>query len=54
MLYEVITPRGAGKLLERTIIIANTSNMPVAAREALELRDGDAKRFGGKGVRRAA
>lgn len=27
-------PRGAGKLLERTIIIANTSNMPVAAREA--------------------
>ncbi len=31
---ELIDPRTGKKLIERTIIIANTSNMPVAAREA--------------------
>ncbi|MDR2822467.1 MAG: V-type ATP synthase subunit A [Acholeplasmatales bacterium] len=31
---ELIDPRTKMKLLERTILIANTSNMPVAAREA--------------------
>ena len=31
---EVVDPRTGHKLMERTIIICNTSNMPVAAREA--------------------
>ncbi|RMG24788.1 MAG: V-type ATP synthase subunit A [Bacteroidetes bacterium] len=31
---ELEDPRTGGKLMDRTIIIANTSNMPVAAREA--------------------
>jgi V/A-type H+-transporting ATPase subunit A len=31
---ELIDPRSGGPLLERTVLIANTSNMPVAAREA--------------------
>lgn len=31
---ELIDPRTGRKLLERTVLIANTSNMPVAAREA--------------------
>ena len=31
---ELIDPHTGRKLMERTIIIANTSNMPVAAREA--------------------
>jgi len=31
---EIIDPRTGRKLMERTTIIANTSNMPVAAREA--------------------
>jgi V/A-type H+-transporting ATPase subunit A len=31
---ELIDPRSGKKLLERTVLIANTSNMPVAAREA--------------------
>lgn len=31
---ELDDPHSGGKLMERTIIIANTSNMPVAAREA--------------------
>ncbi len=31
---ELDDPRGGGKLIERTVLIANTSNMPVAAREA--------------------
>ncbi len=31
---ELDDPHTSGKLMERTIIIANTSNMPVAAREA--------------------
>jgi V/A-type H+/Na+-transporting ATPase subunit A len=31
---ELDDPHSKGKLMERTIIIANTSNMPVAAREA--------------------
>jgi len=31
---ELIDPRSGRKLMERTTIIANTSNMPVAAREA--------------------
>lgn len=31
---ELIDPHTGNKLMERTIIIANTSNMPVAAREA--------------------
>lgn len=31
---ELIDPRSGKKLTERTILIANTSNMPVAAREA--------------------
>jgi V/A-type H+-transporting ATPase subunit A len=31
---ELQDPRGGGALLERTVLIANTSNMPVAAREA--------------------
>ena len=29
-----MNPGGGGKLMERTIVLANTSNMPVAAREA--------------------
>ena len=29
-----IDPRTGGPLMERTVLIANTSNMPVAAREA--------------------
>ncbi len=33
-LPELIDPRTGRKLMERTVIIANTSNMPVAAREA--------------------
>ena len=31
---ELVDPRTGHKLMERTIIICNTSNMPVAAREA--------------------
>jgi V/A-type H+-transporting ATPase subunit A len=31
---ELVDPRTGKKLMERTIIVANTSNMPVAAREA--------------------
>jgi len=31
---ELEDPRTGGKLVERTVLIANTSNMPVAAREA--------------------
>ncbi len=31
---ELVDPRTGRKLMERTVIIANTSNMPVAAREA--------------------
>jgi V/A-type H+-transporting ATPase subunit A len=31
---ELIDPRSGAPLIERTVIIANTSNMPVAAREA--------------------
>ena len=31
---ELEDPRTGGKLIERTVLIANTSNMPVAAREA--------------------
>ncbi len=31
---ELDDPRGGGKLIDRTVLIANTSNMPVAAREA--------------------
>jgi V/A-type H+-transporting ATPase subunit A len=31
---ELVDPRTGGPLLERTVLIANTSNMPVAAREA--------------------
>lgn len=31
---ELIDPRTGARLMERTILIANTSNMPVAAREA--------------------
>jgi V/A-type H+-transporting ATPase subunit A len=31
---ELIDPRTGGALMDRTILIANTSNMPVAAREA--------------------
>src|SRR3972149_3127041 len=31
---ELEDPRTGRKLMERTVIIANTSNMPVAAREA--------------------
>jgi len=31
---ELVDPRNGHKLMERTIIICNTSNMPVAAREA--------------------
>ncbi len=31
---ELVDPRSGRKLMERTIIICNTSNMPVAAREA--------------------
>ena len=31
---ELVDPHTGRKLMERTIIIANTSNMPVAAREA--------------------
>ncbi|MBZ0249288.1 MAG: V-type ATP synthase subunit A, partial [Burkholderiales bacterium] len=33
-LPELVDPRSNRKLMERTVIIANTSNMPVAAREA--------------------
>ena len=33
-LPELDDPRTGGKLIERTVLIANTSNMPVAAREA--------------------
>ncbi|HQY47917.1 MAG TPA: V-type ATP synthase subunit A, partial [Usitatibacteraceae bacterium] len=33
-LPELVDPRTNRKLMERTVIIANTSNMPVAAREA--------------------
>jgi len=33
-LPELVDPRTGRKLMERTVIIANTSNMPVAAREA--------------------
>jgi V/A-type H+-transporting ATPase subunit A len=33
-LVELVDPRTGGALLERTIILANTSNMPVMAREA--------------------
>ncbi len=32
---ELIDPRTNKPLLERTVLIANTSNMPVAAREAV-------------------
>ena len=31
---ELVDPRTGGRLMDRTILIANTSNMPVAAREA--------------------
>jgi len=31
---EIADPRGGASLMDRTILIANTSNMPVAAREA--------------------
>ncbi len=31
---ELVDPRSGASLMERTVIIANTSNMPVAAREA--------------------
>lgn len=31
---ELVDPKSSHKLIERTILIANTSNMPVAAREA--------------------
>ena len=31
---ELEDPRTGAKLMDRTILIANTSNMPVAAREA--------------------
>jgi V/A-type H+-transporting ATPase subunit A len=31
---EMVDPRSGGKLMDRTIIICNTSSMPVAAREA--------------------
>ncbi len=31
---ELNDPRSGGKLIEKTVLIANTSNMPVAAREA--------------------
>ncbi len=31
---ELDDPKSGGKLIERTVLIANTSNMPVAAREA--------------------
>lgn len=33
-LFALSDPRGGGKLIERTVIIANTSNMPMMAREA--------------------
>jgi V/A-type H+/Na+-transporting ATPase subunit A len=33
-LRELVDPRSGGRLLERTVLIANTSNMPVMAREA--------------------
>lgn len=33
-LPQLVDPRTGGRLMERTVIIANTSNMPVAAREA--------------------
>jgi len=33
-LAELDDPRSGGRLLERTVVIANTSNMPVMAREA--------------------
>jgi V/A-type H+-transporting ATPase subunit A len=33
-LAELSDPRGGGRLLDRTVLIANTSNMPVLAREA--------------------
>jgi len=31
---ELIDPKSKRPLMERTILVANTSNMPVAAREA--------------------
>ncbi|MGR6998225.1 hypothetical protein ACU686_09280 [Yinghuangia aomiensis] len=33
-LAELEDPRGGGRLAQRTVVIANTSNMPVMAREA--------------------
>ena len=33
-LFELIDPRTGGRLAERTVVIANTSNMPMMAREA--------------------
>ena len=31
---ELVDPRNGNPLMDRTVLIANTSNMPVAAREA--------------------
>ena len=31
---RLVDPRSGASLMERTILVANTSNMPVAAREA--------------------
>lgn len=33
-LFELTDPRGGGRLADRTVVIANTSNMPMMAREA--------------------
>ena len=34
---ELIDPKSGNPLMDRTTLIANTSNMPVAAREAIHL-----------------
>ena len=31
---ELVDPRTGGKVMDRTVLVINTSNMPVAAREA--------------------
>ena len=36
---ELVDPRTDLPLIQRTIMVANTSNMPVAAREALFIRE---------------
>ena len=43
---ELIDPRSGRSLMERTILIANTSNMPVSAREALCLSGADGVMIG--------